>query len=362
MRQATPRADGRTLSWRPWRSADRVGWGRWSAGTGLAPRCGLQADPGEPGRETNGGWLAKVSAFPVVLAPGRSGREGIPMPGAIASEGDAQQRDHRDSLSGSNFHPLWPRECPPCAKGHVNILALAIDRNDSLDGNTMSTGSSLMTAQGHWIFPSIHFSLPQWVGGALPAPHHRYKTDEEKMMLVIELSRLNIEHGSGGPFGAAIFDISSQRLLAPGVNLVPTICWSCAHAEIVAIAMAQKLLGKFDLGTRINDQYELFSSAEPCAMCLGAITWSGVRRLVHAARDEDVRAIGFDEGVKAREWRDEFQLRGIDIVQDLCRDQASAVLRKYECEGGLIYNGRTSMRSRHQKPCSHSPRQDRQDA
>lgn len=164
------------------------------------------------------------------------------------------------------------------------------------------------------------------------------------MMLVIELSRLNIEHGSGGPFGAAIFDISSQRLLAPGANLVPTIGWSCAHAEIVTIAMTQKLLGKLDLGSRINDQYELFSSAEPCAMCLGAIPWSGVRRLVHAARDEDVRAIGFDEGVKAREWRDEFRLRGIDVVQDLCRDQATAVLRHYQCEGGLIYNARASMR------------------
>jgi tRNA(Arg) A34 adenosine deaminase TadA len=192
------------------------------------------------------------------------------------------------------------------------------------------------------MFPSIQFSLPQWVGRALPPPLHRYKSDEEKMMLVIELSRLNIENGTGGPFGAAVFDIQNQRLVAPGVNLVETICWSGAHAEMVAIAITQKLLGKLDLGSSDDDQYELFSSTEPCAMCLGGITWSGVRRLVHGARDQDARAIGFDEGIKAREWLYEFKLRGIDVVQDVYRDKASRILQMYKRDGGLIYNGRTN--------------------
>ena len=200
-----------------------------------------------------------------------------------------------------------------------------------------------MTGHGHWMFPSIQFSLPQWVGKVLPPPTHRYKTDQEKMMLAIELSRLNTENRTGGPFGAAIFDIQSQRLVAPGVNLVQTLCWSGAHAEMVAIAITQKLLDKLDLGSRIEDQYELFSSTEPCAMCLGGITWSGVRRLVYGARDEDARAIGFDEGIKAREWIHEFQLRGIDVMQDVYRDKASRILQAYKRNGGLIYNGRMTM-------------------
>lgn len=193
------------------------------------------------------------------------------------------------------------------------------------------------------MFPSIQFSLPQWVEKALPAPLYKYKTDEEKMMLVIELSRLNIESETGGPFGAAVFDIKSQRLIAPGVNLVQNLCWSGAHAEMVAIAIAQRILKKLDLGSSNDDQYELYSSTEPCAMCMGCITWSGVRRLVCGARDEDARAIGFDEGIKAKEWPEEFRLRGIEVLRDICRDKAARVLQTYKSESGLIYNGRMSM-------------------
>ena len=75
-------------------------------------------------------------------------------------------------------------------------------------------------------------------------------------------------------------------------------------------------------------------------MCLGAVSWSGARRLVCGARDEDVRAIGFDEGPKPPDWIRELERRGISVVRDELRDEAAAVLRRYAEEGGIIYNAR----------------------
>jgi tRNA(Arg) A34 adenosine deaminase TadA len=74
--------------------------------------------------------------------------------------------------------------------------------------------------------------------------------------------------------------------------------------------------------------------------CFGATTWSGVRRLVCGARDEDARAIGFDEGPKLPDWVGALEERGISVVRDTCRDEAAAVLRDYAESGGLIYNAR----------------------
>jgi tRNA(Arg) A34 adenosine deaminase TadA len=77
---------------------------------------------------------------------------------------------------------------------------------------------------------------------------------------------------------------------------------------MVAIMIAQKILGNFDLGDASVPAYELVTSTEPCAMCLGATPWSGVRGLVCGARDEDASAVGFDEGSKPQSgsprWKD----------------------------------------------------------
>jgi tRNA(Arg) A34 adenosine deaminase TadA len=76
-------------------------------------------------------------------------------------------------------------------------------------------------------------------------------------------------------------------------------------------------------------------------MCLGALPWSGVARVVTAARDEDARAVGFDEGDKPAGWTASLQVRGIEVVGDVRRAEAAEVLRAYQRLGGLIYNGRT---------------------
>ena len=190
------------------------------------------------------------------------------------------------------------------------------------------------------LFPLATVSLPGWVEEVLSNPGREYSTEEDRMRLVIELSRLNIDHGTGGPFGAGIFDLSTKRLVAPGVNLVATTNLSAAHAEIVAIMIVQQVVGHFDLGGEGLPPYELVASTKPCAMCFGAISWSGVRRLVCGAREEDARRIGFDEGPKVSDWVAALEQRGISVARDVCRDEAAAVLRYYIESGGTIYNAR----------------------
>ena len=80
--------------------------------------------------------------------------------------------------------------------------------------------------------------------------------------------------------------------------VVPSGC-SVAHAEMVAIMIAQQVVGDFDLGGEGKPVCELVASTEPCAMCFGAKPWSGVRSLLCEARDEDARSVGFDEGGEA---------------------------------------------------------------
>lgn len=161
------------------------------------------------------------------------------------------------------------------------------------------------------------------------------------MGLAIRLARLNLEHGTGGPFGAAIFDPASARLVSAGINLVVASKCSIAHAEIVAMAIAQQILGSHDLGATEMPLLQLVTSAEPCAMCLGAIPWSGLRSVVCGARDEDIRAIGFDEGPKTPDWPKALEARGIAVVRDVGREDARKVLQDYLASGKPIYNGRS---------------------
>ena len=189
-------------------------------------------------------------------------------------------------------------------------------------------------------FPQVILELPGWVEELIPDPDREYPTEEDRMRLVVELSRLNVERGTGGPFGAAIFEQETGRLLAPGMNLVVPLSCSVAHAEMVAIMVAQRIVGNFDLGGEGKPAYDLFASTEPCAMCFGATPWSGVSRLVCGARDEDARTVGFDEGAKLPDWPAALEERGISVKKDVLRKEAAAVLRHYAESGGEIYNAR----------------------
>ena len=183
----------------------------------------------------------------------------------------------------------------------------------------------------------IEIRLPEWIGPMVAERGGGLTTVEARMRLVIELARGNVERRTGGPFGAAVFEAGSGQVVGFGVNCVEASNCSFAHAEMLAIAAAQKAVGHYDLGSG-SAMYELVTSAEPCAMCLGAIPWSGVRRVVCAARGEDACEIGFDEGAKPVDWVGELRKRGIEVVRDVLREEARAVLRRYAKAGGLIYN------------------------
>jgi tRNA(Arg) A34 adenosine deaminase TadA len=157
------------------------------------------------------------------------------------------------------------------------------------------------------------------------------------MGLAIDLARENIRQGSGGPFGAVVLAAETGRVVSVGVNLVLSSRCSIAHAEIVALGIAQQGLGSHDLTSVVSGGCTLISSAEPCAMCMGAIPWAGVRHLVCGARDGDVRAVGFDEGHKPGDWASAFARRGIRVTQDCLRERAVGVLREYARSDGPIY-------------------------
>ncbi|MCA9473020.1 MAG: nucleoside deaminase [Nitrospirales bacterium] len=162
----------------------------------------------------------------------------------------------------------------------------------------------------------------------------------DRMNMILDLAQLNVKYQTGGPFAAGVFERSTHTLISAGVNLVTSTRASIAHAEIVAITLAQQTVGHHDLGADDRWQYELVTSTAPCAMCLGAIPWSGIRAVVCGARDEDARAIGFDEGDKPVNWIDTLQGRGISVTQDIGRKQAAQILEEYAKAGGIIYNGR----------------------
>jgi tRNA(Arg) A34 adenosine deaminase TadA len=187
---------------------------------------------------------------------------------------------------------------------------------------------------------ALHLELPEFLARAnaqpLILPHV-----EDRMRFVLDLARANIA-ADGGPFAAAVFERDSGRLLAAGTNRVVATGYSCAHAEMLALSLAQRRVGHYDLGEARLPACELLSSAEPCLMCLGAVLWSGVRHLGYGARSEDVGALGFDEGPKPADWVGELRRRGIEVSPDRLRDESCAILRAYQAAGGPIYNARSS--------------------
>jgi tRNA(Arg) A34 adenosine deaminase TadA len=196
----------------------------------------------------------------------------------------------------------------------------------------------------------VQLTLPAWLEEMLAGKKPFIADPCERMRWVIELSRLNVEHGSGGPFAAAVFAINSGKLLAAGVNRVEPLHCSPAHAEVMAIAFAQNDLQTWDLGKDAKNPAELVSSSQPCLMCLGATLWSGVTRLVYGATADDVQSIlGFDEGPLPGDWQGELNRRGIAVEAGSLRAEAAAVLKLYKEKLGTIYNSRESLAAK-EKP------------
>ena len=186
--------------------------------------------------------------------------------------------------------------------------------------------------------PVVHIEYPPWVADVIDF-ERTYKLDDDKMRLAITVSRENVDRGTGGPFGAAIYERESGKLVAVGMNCVVRLNNCTLHGEMVAFMMAQQRVGSFTLNAPALPVHELFTSCEPCAMCLGATLWSGVRRVVYGAGREDASRLNFEEGPVFPESYTYLEDRGITIQRNFLRAEARAVLELYRAKSGKIYNG-----------------------
>lgn len=188
------------------------------------------------------------------------------------------------------------------------------------------------------IIAPVQIGYPDWVQHTVDWDR-RYTSDEDKMRLAIDLSRQNVVRETGGPFGAAIFNAGTGELVSVGMNSVVRLNNCTLHGEMVAFMMAQSRLRCFSLRKSDGPEYVLATSCEPCAMCLGATLWSGVRRVLCGASRDDARRIDFDEGPVFPDSYAYLAERGIRFEHGLLRDEADEVLQLYGSSKGIIYNG-----------------------
>lgn len=142
----------------------------------------------------------------------------------------------------------------------------------------------------------------------------------ELMQRAIALAIQNVKNG-GGPFGALV--VKDGEVIAEGANRVTADCDPTAHAEIIAIRGACKKLGVFQL-----EGCELYSSAEPCPMCLGAIYWARPARVFYGASAADAAAAQFDDAFIFREFAKPARQRRIPMQQAM-RDEALEAFRAW---------------------------------
>jgi tRNA(Arg) A34 adenosine deaminase TadA len=186
--------------------------------------------------------------------------------------------------------------------------------------------------------------LPQWLASLDQGQLHLHgSSDAVRMQLAIELAQRNVAEGTGGPFGAIVVEESTGLCVAAGVNLVVASGLSLAHAEVVAIMRAQLQAGTFDLAGEAQRRYTLYASGQPCIMCFGVLWWSGITRLVCAARGEDVESITtFREGPLPEHWPQLLSQRTglppIEVVRDVLREEACDLLRAYVAADNPVYN------------------------
>lgn len=128
------------------------------------------------------------------------------------------------------------------------------------------------------------------------------------MREAIRLSRRMMERGAGGPFGAVV--VRDGQVIARGWNRVTSTNDPTAHAEVVAIRAAARRLRRFHL-----EDCELYTSCEPCPMCLGAIYWARLGRVFYANTRRDAARIGFDDAFLYREFARPLRRRKLPMTQ-----------------------------------------------
>jgi len=144
---------------------------------------------------------------------------------------------------------------------------------------------------------------------------------ENFMKEAIELSISNVKSGKGGPFGAVV--VKDGKIIARGTNSVTSSNDPTAHAEINAIREACKILNSFQL-----DDCEIYTSCEPCPMCLGAIYWARPSRVYYANTKTDAAAINFDDDFIYQEIAKPLSERNLQFIQ-LSRKEALRAFKEW---------------------------------
>jgi tRNA(Arg) A34 adenosine deaminase TadA len=199
-------------------------------------------------------------------------------------------------------------------------------------------------------FPMLPLALPDWVE-EIVRPGDIRADRAARMRLAIRLASESATRGTGGPFGAAVLESDSGRVVSVGVNVVVPSACSLAHAEALALALAQRSAGTHDLSAPGLPAMELVCSAQPCCQCYGMVWWSGVRGLIVGARGEDVESIaGFREGPLPPDWAGLLRRRAglppVAVERDVLRAEALAPLHAFRASGQAAYNPGGSPRSR----------------
>jgi tRNA(Arg) A34 adenosine deaminase TadA len=192
--------------------------------------------------------------------------------------------------------------------------------------------------------PGYGATVPSWLTPVLAETPSALPDDVARMRFVHALADQNHQEGTGGPFAALVVESQTGTIVSAGVNLVLASGLSSAHAEVVALSLAQTRLAAWDLGDPAGPAHELVVNWRPCVMCYGAAMWSGITRLVIAGSGPELEQLtGFDEGPMAADWVEQFERRGIEVVQDVLRDEALAVFTAYGARDDvLVYNARGS--------------------
>jgi guanine deaminase len=148
------------------------------------------------------------------------------------------------------------------------------------------------------------------------------KENSHFMQEAIRLSVANVEEGKGGPFGAVV--VKDGKIIAHGTNQVTATNDPTAHAEVVAIRNACAVLNTFQL-----EGCEIYTSCEPCPMCLGAIYWARPDKLYYANTKEDAANIQFDDQFIYEEIARPVHERKL-FTQQMLRDEALAAFQKWQ--------------------------------
>lgn len=188
---------------------------------------------------------------------------------------------------------------------------------------------------------TITLDLPDWFEAVAAGLPPVVPAVEDRMTIVNDLARRNFEASTGGPFAAGVFERDTGRVVSLGVNRVVPLGVSGAHAEFMAVSLAQAALRTWDLGAIEMPAHQLVVNWRPCVMCFGNVLWSGVVDLVIAGAGPEVEELtGFDEGPMPLDWKEQLEARGIGLTSGVGRDEALAVFRAFSASGALVYNGR----------------------